>query len=150
MARAAAKPRGRKGGRRVTSQASGSGEPVLIAAGYEIVGLILIGLSLLATLALATYAPEDPVAELVGVSNHAGPVGATLAGLLLSGLGAGSVVLVAASAFLGGRLVMSLGFPSLFSRFWIGATKFYIQSVWLCDDEPDRVTPPSHKYERVM
>ncbi len=121
MARAAAKPRGRKGGRRVTSQASGSGEPVLIAAGYEIVGLILIGLSLLATLALATYAPEDPVAEFVGVSNRAGPFGATLAGLLLSGLGAGSVVLVAASAFLGGRLVMSLGFPSLFSRFWIGA-----------------------------
>jgi S-DNA-T family DNA segregation ATPase FtsK/SpoIIIE len=94
----------------------------LIAAGSEIVGLVLIGLSLLATLALATYSPEDPVGALVEVTNSAGPVGATLAGLLLRSLGAGAVVLVAACAFLGGRLVMSLPMPSLFSRFWIGAT----------------------------
>jgi S-DNA-T family DNA segregation ATPase FtsK/SpoIIIE len=120
MARAAAKSRGRKGTRSAGSQASESGGPILVAAGSEIAGLILIGSSLLATLALATYAPEDPIATLVGVSNSAGPVGATLAGILLGGFGAGSVVLIAACAFLGGRLVMSLGLPGLFSRFWIG------------------------------
>jgi len=93
----------------------------LIAAGSEIVGLVLIGLSLLATLALATYSPQDPVGELVEVANSAGPVGATLAGLLLRSLGAGAIVLVASCAFLGGRLMMSLGLPGPFSRFWIGA-----------------------------
>ncbi len=120
MARAAAKPRGRQGSGRATSRASDSEAPILVAAGSEIVGLVLIGLSLLATLALATHAPGDPIGKLVEVSNRAGPVGATLAGLLLSGLGAGSIVLVAACAFLGGRMVMSLGLPTLFSRFWIG------------------------------
>jgi S-DNA-T family DNA segregation ATPase FtsK/SpoIIIE len=118
MARAAAKTRGR---RRSASDDSREGGPILVAAGSEIAGLVLIGVSLLATLALASYAPSDPVAELVEVSNRAGPVGATLAGLLLRGFGAGAVVLVAACAFLGGRLVMSLGLPGLFSRFWVGA-----------------------------
>ena len=77
MARAAAKSRGRKGGRHAASDASDSEEPILVAAGSEIVGLVLIGLSLLATLALATYAPGDPVGRLVEVSNRAGPVGST-------------------------------------------------------------------------
>jgi DNA segregation ATPase FtsK/SpoIIIE-like protein len=118
MARAAAKSRSRRADRRAPE---GRGEePILIAAGSEIVGLVLIGLSLVATLALATHSPEDRVGELVEVTNSAGPVGATLAHLLLGSLGAGAVVLVAACAFLGGRLVMSLGLPSLFSRFWIG------------------------------
>ena len=123
MARAAAKSRAKKGGRASSAardQEAADG-PILVAAGSEIAGLILIGLSLLATLALATYAPEDPVAKLVEVRNSAGPVGATLAGWLLGGFGSGSIVLIAACAFLGGRLVMSLGFPGLFSRFWIGA-----------------------------
>jgi len=120
MARAAAKSQGRKGGRAKAKEESAQG-PILVAAGSEIVGLILIGLSLLATLALATYAPEDPIGRLVEVSNRAGPVGATLAGGLLGGFGAGSIVFVAACAFLGGRLVMSLGLPGLFTRFWIGA-----------------------------
>ncbi len=119
MARAAAKSRGRKGGRAAAQERADG--PILVAAGSEIVGLVLIGLALLATLALATYAPGDPVARLVEVSNSAGPVGATLAGWLLGGFGAGAFVLVAACAFLGGRLVMSLGLPGLFSRFWIGA-----------------------------
>jgi len=111
--------------RRASSKSGRDGNrsdgPILIAAGSEILGLILIGLSLLSTLALATFAPEDPVAALVPVANAAGPVGATLAGALLRTLGAGSIVLVAAAAFLGGRLVMSLGLPGLFARFWIGA-----------------------------
>jgi len=123
MARAAAKSRAKKGGRTASAgrdQDEADG-PILVAAGSEIAGLILIGLSLLATLALSTYAPEDPVAKLVEVRNSAGPVGATLAGWLLGVFGSGSIVLVASCAFLGGRLVMSLGFPGLFSRFWIGA-----------------------------
>ncbi len=123
MARAAAKSRAKKGGRTASAgrdQDEADG-PILIAAGSEIAGLILIGLSLLATLALATYAPEDPIAKLVEVRNSAGPVGATLAGWLLGAFGSGAIVLVASCAFLGGRLVMSLGFPGLFSRFWIGA-----------------------------
>jgi S-DNA-T family DNA segregation ATPase FtsK/SpoIIIE len=121
MAKAAAKSRARRSSGRAASTAKGDDEAVGIAAGSEIAGLVLIGLSLLATLALATYSPGDPIARLVEVSNGAGPVGATVAGLLLGWFGAGSVVLVAACAFLGGRLVMSLGLPRLMSRFWIGA-----------------------------
>ena len=122
MVRAAAKSRSRRAEARSARRASkqGADEPILIAAGSEIVGLVLIGLCLLATLALATYSPEDPIGALVQVSNSAGPVGATLAGLLLRSLGAGAIVLVASFAFLGGRLVMSLGLPGPFSRFWIG------------------------------
>ena len=123
MARAAAKSRSRRAAARFARRASKEDreEPILIAAGSEIVGLVLIGLSLLATLALATYSPQDPVGELVEVANSAGPVGATLAGLLLRSLGAGAIVMVASCAFLGGRLMMSLGLPGPFSRFWIGA-----------------------------
>jgi S-DNA-T family DNA segregation ATPase FtsK/SpoIIIE len=123
MVRAVSKTRSRRNsssGRGSERDESG-GETILIAAGSEIIGLILIGVSLLVTLALATYSPQDPVAELVKVANSAGPVGATLAGLLLRTFGAGSIVLIAAAAFLGGRLVMSLGLPGLFSRFWVSA-----------------------------
>ena len=119
MAKAAAKSRAKRGGRKAEERSEDG--PVLVAAGSEIAGLVLIGLSLLATLALATYAPSDPIGQLVEVSNRAGPVGATLAGGLLRGFGAGAIVFVAACAFLGGRLVMSLGMPGLLSRFWIGA-----------------------------
>jgi S-DNA-T family DNA segregation ATPase FtsK/SpoIIIE len=119
MARAAAKDR--RGRSKASRASDSSSEPLLIAAGSEIIGLILIGFAVLATLALATYAPQDPVGRLVEVTNAIGPVGATIAGLMLGTFGAGSIVLIAAGAFLGGRLVMSLGFPSLFSRFWIGS-----------------------------
>jgi len=123
MARAAAKSRSRRSGSGSERRARGdaAAEPILIAAGSEIVGLVLIGLSLVAMLALATYSPQDRVGELVEVQNSAGPVGATLAGLLLRSMGAGAIVLVAACAFLGGRLVMSLPMPPLLSRFWVGA-----------------------------
>jgi len=123
MARAAAKSRSRRAAARSERNASkGVREgPMLIAAGSELVGLVLIGLCLLATLALATYSPLDPIGELVEVTNSAGPAGATLAGLLLRSLGAGAIVLVAFCAFLGGRRVMSLGLPGPFTRFWIGA-----------------------------
>ncbi len=123
MARAAAKSRSRRSGGRSgrKDRAEEDEEPIYVAAGSELVGLVLIGFALLSTLALATYAPEDPIGRLVPVANGAGPVGATLAGSLLRALGAGSFVLIAALAFLGGRLVMSLGLPGLLSRFWVGA-----------------------------
>jgi len=120
MARAAAKRARSRRGRPAEEDREDAG-PVLVAAGREIVGLVLIGLALLSTLALATHAPEDPVAALVPVRNAAGPAGATLAGWLLHSLGAGAFVLVAAGAFLGGRLVMGLGLPGLLTRFWVGA-----------------------------
>lgn len=119
MARAAAKGlKSRRGRAEEDDRASRS--PLLIAAGSEIAGLVLIGLALLSTLALATYAPEDPVAALVEVRNAGGPVGATLAGWLLGSTGGGSVVWVAAGAFLGGRLLLGRGLPGLWSRFWVG------------------------------
>ena len=122
MARAAAKsPRERGARAKADREAKVRDEPILIAAGSEMLGLVLIGLALLSTLALATYAPEDPIGALAEVDNGAGPVGATLAGGLLRFFGAGAVVLIAACAFLGGRLLMSLGLPGLFSRFWLGA-----------------------------
>ncbi|MBK7951271.1 MAG: DNA translocase FtsK 4TM domain-containing protein [Deltaproteobacteria bacterium] len=93
---------------------------MMVGAGSELLGLGLIAFSLLATLALATYSSSDPIASLVDVSNGAGPVGATVAGLLMHLLGGGAFVLVAGTAFLGGRLLMSLGLPGLFSRFWLG------------------------------
>ena len=122
MARAAAKGGRRSRGRAKADREERDGdEPFLISIGSEALGLMLICLALLSTLALATFAPEDPIGVLTKVSNGAGPVGATLAGGLLRVFGAGSVVLIAAGAFLGGRLLMSLGFPGLFSRFWVGA-----------------------------
>jgi hypothetical protein len=123
MARAAAKSRSRRaeaGSSRGQSKRDGD-DPILITAGSEIIGLVLIGLCLLATLALSTYSPQDPIGELVEVANGAGPVGATIAGGLLRSLGAGAIILVAACAFLGGRLMMSLGLPGPLSRFWVGA-----------------------------
>jgi S-DNA-T family DNA segregation ATPase FtsK/SpoIIIE len=122
MARAAAKSRSRRADARSERRAAKEDgeEPILVAVGSEIVGLVLIGICLLGTLALATYSPQDPIGELVEVRNSAGPAGATLAGLLLRSFGAGAIVMVASCAFLGGRLVMSLGLPGPFSRFWIG------------------------------
>ena len=71
MARAAAKSA--RSGRRRAKDERRDESPILVAAGSEIFGLVLIGLSLLATLALATYSAEDPVAVLVEVRNAAGP-----------------------------------------------------------------------------
>ncbi|MBY0399050.1 DNA translocase FtsK 4TM domain-containing protein, partial [Myxococcota bacterium] len=121
MARASARARSKRGGRgsrEVELEAEESA--VLTGAGSELLGLGLIAFSLLATLALATYSTSDPIASLVDVRNGAGPVGATVAGLLMNGLGCGAFVFVAGTAFLGGRLLMSLGLPGPFSRFWLG------------------------------
>ena len=121
MARASAKSRSKRGSRAARdAESSADADAVMVGAGSEILGLALIAFSLLASLALATYSSADPIGRLVEVENGAGPVGATLAGALMRLLGGGAFVLVAGTAFLGGRLLMSLGLPRLLSRFWLG------------------------------
>jgi S-DNA-T family DNA segregation ATPase FtsK/SpoIIIE len=87
----------------------------------ECAGVALLGVSLLASLALVTYSPTDPVLERTLVSNRAGVIGASLAALLLQGLGTGALALVGTCAVVGARLVVGRGLPPLFSRFWVGA-----------------------------
>jgi len=111
VARAAA--RGRRS--RVKKEAS-SGRVL-----KECAGVALLGASLLAALALATYSQTDPVLERAAVTNRAGMVGALVAALLLRGLGYGSVILVAATAFIGVRLILGKPLPPLSSRFWVAA-----------------------------
>jgi DNA segregation ATPase FtsK/SpoIIIE, S-DNA-T family len=121
MARASARARTRRGGRTARDvEADVEVGPGWSGAGAEILGLGLIAFSLLSALALFTYSSADPVGRLVEVENGAGPVGATVAGNLVKLLGPGAFVFVAGTAFLGGRLLMSLGLPRLFSRFWLG------------------------------
>ena len=88
--------------------------------GGEFAGLALIGTALLASLALATYSPDDPIASLSPVANRAGAAGATIAGWLFGVVGWGSVVVVASMGWVGGRLVMGRGIPRPDSRFWVG------------------------------
>jgi len=94
----------------------------LAAAGLaqEGLGLLLIGLGLLSALALATYEVADPAFRFVPVANAAGVAGASLARLLVEGLGLGAVVAVIACLALGVALVTHgrLSLPS--GRFWLG------------------------------
>ncbi len=92
----------------------------------ECVGVALLGGALISALALATYSPTDPVFERTLVSNRAGVIGATLAALLLRGLGSGALVGVGASAVVGIRLIAGRGLASVSSRFWVGATLLLI------------------------
>jgi S-DNA-T family DNA segregation ATPase FtsK/SpoIIIE len=98
-----------------------SGDGFFARVSIEVVGLGLLGISLLSTLALATYSPADPVAEWATVVNRAGVVGATLAGGLFGAIGYGAPIVVAGSAWLGGRMVLGVGAPALRSRFWPGS-----------------------------
>jgi len=92
----------------------------LVDVGFEICGLALIVLGLLAALALFTYSPEDPAFRHVPVDNGAGVVGASIASVLVRAMGLASVVPVVGSLVLGGRFLMGRRMPSLASRFWIG------------------------------
>ncbi len=94
----------------------------------EALGIFMLGLAALSTLALATYSASDPLVSMEPVLNGAGVVGANLAGGLLGVLGTGSVFCVAAGAFLGLRMVLGKGTPSSGSRFWVGSL-FVIVSV---------------------
>ena len=117
MAKAAAK-RSRK---RATAAKKEGGSRLSQALVSEVAGIALLGFAALATLALATWSPTDPMLAFESVQNAAGIVGANLAGLLIGVLGWGGVVLVASTAFLGGRLVLGQGVPGLSSRLWVGS-----------------------------
>jgi S-DNA-T family DNA segregation ATPase FtsK/SpoIIIE len=88
----------------------------------ESAGVALLGLSLLAALALATYSQSDPILERAEVANRAGMVGAFVAASLLRGVGYGAVVLVGATAVVGVRLILGRPLPHLTSRFWVAGS----------------------------
>lgn len=114
MGKAATRPR------RASRAKAAPEESSRVSLGSELAGVVLLGLSLLAALALATYRVTDPVFEMAPVGNAAGVVGASLAGLLIGWVGYGSAILVGAGAWVGGRLCMGLGLPGPRSRFWPG------------------------------
>jgi S-DNA-T family DNA segregation ATPase FtsK/SpoIIIE len=91
----------------------------------------LLGLSLLAALALATFDPSDPVFERAPVGNRAGILGATAAALLFGGFGLGALVCVGAAAVLGARLAMGRGLPAPTSRFWVSSALLLVSSATL-------------------
>ena len=95
----------------------------------ESIGFALIAFSALAALALATYHPSDPLFELTAVGNAAGAVGATLAGLLFRTAGLGGAVLVGASVFVGGRLLLGRDLPG--ARFWAGTALLLLAAATL-------------------
>ncbi len=115
VAKAAAKKRGS----RQRSQSDESGWVGFAVS--EISGVVLLGLSALLTLAIATYSASDPMLRIGPVSNAAGLLGANLGGGMLWLLGWGSVVGVAAMALLGVSLSIGRGFSGLGTRVWIGA-----------------------------
>ena len=88
----------------------------------ESLGVASIALALLAAVSLLTYTPLDPTFRWVRVENAAGVFGATLAGVLVRGMGFAAVVPVCALAVVGARLVLGRRAPKLPPRFWLGAT----------------------------
>ncbi len=87
----------------------------------ECAGVALLGLSLLAALALATFVPSDPVFQRAQVGNRAGILGATAAALLFGGFGLGALVCVGAVGVVGARLALGRGLPAPTSRFWVSS-----------------------------
>jgi len=101
--------------------ASRSGAPLSRRIAEECLGFGLLGASLLALLALATYSPADPIFERAEVANRAGIIGAAVAALLFRTLGYASVVLVVAAGVIGTRLILGRGVPGPTSRFSIAS-----------------------------
>jgi S-DNA-T family DNA segregation ATPase FtsK/SpoIIIE len=95
----------------------------------ESIGLVLIAFAAVTALALATYSPDDPLFRLTDVTNSAGAVGATLAGLLFRTAGLGGVVLVGVAVVVGARLVLRRGLPG--ARFWTGAALLLLSAATL-------------------
>jgi S-DNA-T family DNA segregation ATPase FtsK/SpoIIIE len=87
----------------------------------ESVGLALLACATFSGLALASFAPADPIFSLAPVANFGGAVGATLAGVLVRGFGSGSYVVVAFVVWVGIRLVAGLEAAKGGARFWCGA-----------------------------
>jgi S-DNA-T family DNA segregation ATPase FtsK/SpoIIIE len=99
--------------------ASRSGAPISRRIVDECLGFILLGGSLLALLALATYSPADPIFERAEVANRAGVFGAAVAAILFRTLGYASAILVIAAGVIGARLILGRGVPGPTSRFWM-------------------------------
>lgn len=87
----------------------------------EVLGLALIAFALLGALALATHDPADVPFVLGDAANLAGPLGASLAWLLLEAAGIGSVVFVLLVGMLGVRVLVSAE-ATLPARFWVSCT----------------------------
>jgi len=87
----------------------------------ESVGLALVASASFAVLALASHAPSDPLFTLAPVQNRGGAAGATLSGLLFSGLGHGAYVVLALAAVVGVRLLAGLAPAREGPGFWVGA-----------------------------
>ncbi len=85
----------------------------------EVVGLSLVALALLAALALFSYAPSDPSFQLAEVENAAGILGASVASVLMGGLGWGGWIVALGTLLLGARLLFGQGLPRFSSRFWV-------------------------------
>jgi DNA segregation ATPase FtsK/SpoIIIE, S-DNA-T family len=100
----------------------GGGVRALVASGFaqEGLGLLLIGVGLVSALALGTYEPADPSFRFAPVENAAGVAGASIARLLVAGLGFGAAVPVLGVLALGVRCLAHgrIQFPT--ARFWLG------------------------------
>ncbi|MFP6638927.1 MAG: DNA translocase FtsK 4TM domain-containing protein [Myxococcota bacterium] len=114
MARAAAKKPGTR------QEAERDGSALISSAVSEASGMFLLGLAALLVLALATHSASDPLLRWSPVSNAAGALGANLSFALLWLLGWGSLVCVAATALLGGGLVLGRSFSAFGTRYWVG------------------------------
>jgi len=87
----------------------------------ESLGLLLLTFSMLALLALASFEAADPIFRMGHVENLGGPLGASLAGLLLRGFGAGAYLLAVLLGVVGARLVAGLRAAREGPSFWVGA-----------------------------
>ncbi len=87
----------------------------------ESLGLGLVAVSLFAWLSLASFSASDPLFRMASVDNLGGPLGASLAGLLVRGFGLGAHVLVALAGVVGIRLTAGLRAAREGPGFWIGS-----------------------------
>jgi S-DNA-T family DNA segregation ATPase FtsK/SpoIIIE len=78
-----------------------------------------MGAALLASLALLTYSPADPIFERALVANRAGIIGAAVAAILFGTFGYASAALVGGLGVIGVRLILGRGLPGPTSRFWV-------------------------------
>lgn len=86
----------------------------------ESLGLLLVAVALFVLLALSSFRAADPLFRMAPVENLGGPLGASFAGLLIRGFGAGAFVLVALGFVVGARLVAGLRAAREGAGFWVG------------------------------
>ncbi len=111
----------RRGKRKKKARRGRRGGSAFENVGREVAGVALVGLALLAGIALWTFDPADPVGIWEPVRNGGGVAGATVAGLLIRAVGAGAVVPVLGMLVLGLRLMLPGTIQPPPKRFWVGA-----------------------------